>query len=861
MNILLKTTLRQSRARPLSTLLMVLGIALGVAGVVAMDIARTSVSKSFDLSTAALVSRTSHQILGNDFTVPQSVFTRLRTHWGINASTPVISANVQIPELGSQTLTLLGMDPFSQSQFNQDFGPAQLGEGSDTTAFFPRSRGLLLGPDILPEKTMGDPIPLSLGKRTLSVPLAGRLTAQGPETRQILSGLILADIALAQEILALGERITRIDLALPPDNPELVKALAQDLPQGCFLIPTAERNQSVRNLSRAFEGSLSAFSMLALFMGIFLIYNTVSFSVARQRKRHGTLRALGATRGEIFRAVMAEVALLALVGSLLGLILGILLGRGAVQAVCATVSEIYYPLTVTRTAIAPATLVKGLLAGILAALGAGFFPALSAAKTRPITLIQTSAPEQQLARILPRLFLAGLGVLGISGLVFAGFRDRPGMDFVGIFLGFAGASLMAPALVRLILNRLFIPLVPKLPGLKTSGRAVVIKMAAGNISRGLSRTGVLIASLMVVTSVYIGIDIMTLSFRASVDQWVDGHIGGDIHVASADPRQPGLPRDLAAKIRALPQVDDLSDYTMLRLFSRVSGEVHLFSYITDKAVKQWTWTRPTPPGLTRDQDMERRLNQGEIWVSEIFARRNPMVERDGVVTTLLETDNGSRAFPVAGIFRDYFMGGGRVVVSRKTLANHWGDRAVTAIQVFTSQGIRDEALVQTQKAIQSLVPRDRLFKVRLGREMKTEILAAFDRTFAITTALQFLTALVALTGILNAVTALLMERTREMGILRACGAQPGQVGKLVLAECSLAGALSGLLAMPLGWALAEVLIQVVNHRSFGWTYEMAAGPGPLIQALVLATSAAALAGIFPAFRAARTHIPNALHME
>ncbi len=859
MSPLARAALRQALARPISSLLMLMGIALGVAGVVAMDIARTSVSKSFDLSTATLVSRATHQIMGTDFSIPQELFTRVRTEFGIQRSAPVITAHVKVPSLDNRVFSFMGIDPFSESHFHTRFTPDTL-PGEDGQArglFFPRSRGILISREQVPHLTPGDRLSLSLGKKKLDLPIAGWLKGPTPESHQALQGLILADIALAQEVLDMGNRISRIDLVLSQGEEQRIQALETALPKGSILVETRERNQSVRRLSTAFEGSLSAFSMLALFMGIFLIYNTVSFSVARQRKRNGTLRALGATRAEIFTSVMAEVMAFALVGSLLGLGLGILLGKGAVQAVCATVSEIYFTLTVTQTRIAPLTLFKGMGAGLLAAFVAALFPALSAARTRPITLIQTSSPEQVLGRILPVLFAWGLGLLCLTGMVLHFFRDRPGMDFVGIFMGFAGASLMVPSLIRWMVHGLILPLLSRLPGFGGRPRTTLVKMAAGNIARAMSRTGVLIASLMVVTSVYIGIELMTRSFRASVAQWVDGHIGGDIHINSADPRHPGLPRDLARNIRALPHVKALSDYTMLRLFSRSSGEVHLFAYETDRSEKQWTWTRPgaSPP------KMGDRPDKGDIWISEIFARRNQVDLEAAVPTARLETRAGPVDFPVAGVFRDYFMGGGRVVVHPTTLARHWGERPITAIQVFVPPGIPPAQLAATAGAVQDLLPREGLYKITLGKEMKTDIIAAFDRTFMITTALQFLTAMVALTGILNSVTAMVMERTREMGILRACGAQPLQVGGIILVECSLCGFLSGLLALPLGTALAWVLIQVVNYRSFGWTYAMDLAPGPLIQALALATLAAGAAGIFPALGAARTHIPTALHME
>jgi putative ABC transport system permease protein len=163
--------------------------------------------------------------------------------------------------------------------------------------------------------------------------------------------------------------------------------------------------------------------------------------------------------------------------------------------------------------------------------------------------------------------------------------------------------------------------------------------------------------------------------------------------------------------------------------------------------------------------------------------------------------------------------------------------------------------------IKEMIPPGSLVQVRAGADIKQSILTVFDNTFIITSALQVLTAIVALTGILNAVMALLLERTREIGILRACGTLPGQVRQLLMHECFFYGLIAGLMAIPLGAALSWILIHVINQRAFGWTYDMILAPGVLVQALVLSSAAALTAGIFPALSAGRTHIPEALHME
>ncbi len=163
--------------------------------------------------------------------------------------------------------------------------------------------------------------------------------------------------------------------------------------------------------------------------------------------------------------------------------------------------------------------------------------------------------------------------------------------------------------------------------------------------------------------------------------------------------------------------------------------------------------------------------------------------------------------------------------------------------------------------IRAFTPENTMLKIVSGLDIKQNILAVFDKTFLITSALQLLTAIVALTGIINSVMAMILERTRELGILRACGAVPGQIRTLVLWECTAAGALAGLFALPLGAFLSWVLIYVVNYISFGWTYDMQLSWFTLAQALTFSGLSAFLAGIIPAFRAGRLDIQNALRTE
>lgn len=856
---LVRICFRSSRAHPLRTFLLIFGIALGVAGVIAIDIAKTSVSKSFELSTAALTARSTHQITGSGFSLPQSLFTQLRTGPGIAASAPVIIQQVRVAELEDRTLSLMGVDPFSEGRF-RDIRVSRGDAADNFSSIMTEADGVLLPRSLALEYGLAAESPLTLvfGDRRIRTRIAGLTDDRG--TAAGLGGVLFTDIAVAQEMLGMGNRISRIDLKL--DGDQEIGAVRALLGPGQVLVETDRQNRAIRGLSRSFEASLTAFSILVLFMGIFLIYNTVSFSVSRRRSLNGTLRALGATRKEIFRAVEAEVLVYALAGSCLGVVLGIAMGKGAVQAVCATVSDMYYTLTVSQTHITAGTLIKGVATGLGAALVSSVVPALNAANTRPVTLMQRSASESGLVRYIP--VLAGAGMLAIGAAMMIFMSDAAGVPlvFAGVFMVFIGGSLVAPALI-LWLTRILSAGLALPDRLGVPGRYVVMAgMALRNIRRSLSRTSVLIASLMVVVSVYIGIDTMTASLRLSIIKWVGGHIGGDIHLESTDELNRSLDKDLPGRILALDGVRDVSAYNIHRAFSSVSGEVHIFSYIRDLSEKEWTWTAPEA-GAGDEVAMNTLLEQGWIFVSEIFARANNIVpERDARV--VMDTRNGPEQFRIAGVFRDFFMGGGRVVVSRDTMAAYWGHEDITAIQVFVDA--RDDAARAVQinrlmPQVGALFPDRGMVRIRSGLEIKQSILAVFDNTFLITSALQVLTAIVALTGIINSVMALILERSRELGILRACGAVPGQVRQLVLWECGVSGFMAGLLALPLGGFLSWILVDVVNFRSFGWTYEMQISGATLVQALAFSGLAALAAGIVPALRAGRVKVARALRTE
>jgi putative ABC transport system permease protein len=250
------------------------------------------------------------------------------------------------------------------------------------------------------------------------------------------------------------------------------------------------------------------------------------------------------------------------------------------------------------------------------------------------------------------------------------------------------------------------------------------------------------------------------------------------------------------------------------------------------------------------------MQSGAAVVSEPYANHAGLSRRGGTVT--LYTAEGPRQFPVAGVYYDYVSSTGTVALSLDVYRRFWRDDTITSMGLRLAPGADVDAVVRGLQ--EALAPVQRLF-VRPNGALRHEALVIFDRTFAITGALQLLATVVAFIGVLSALLSLQLEKQREIGILRAVGLTGRQLWALVMAETGLMGTVAGLLAMPTGLVLSLILIYIINRRSFGWTLQMQVEAGPFLQALAVAVMAALLAGVYPAHRMSRMMAADAIRFE
>jgi putative ABC transport system permease protein len=561
----MRVGLRYLRHHPRQTALMIIGVMLGVAVMVAIDVANAAASRAFDLSTDAIAGKATHQIVGGPTGLDEAIYTRLRIEGGVRLAAPVVTDYVTSSQLGDRPIQLLGVDPFAEPPFRSylltgnavratGFGREtspddETGTGS-LTAFLTRPGALLISEGLAREYglAVGDPMALMVAGRQITGSVVGLLQPADSLSRRALDGLILADITTAQEITGRLGRLDGVDLILPEDDPSAAQDIARLLPSGAQIIPVAARTGALSQMTAAFRINLTALSLLALVVGMFLIYNSMTFSVVQRRPLFGTLRCLGVTPVEIGLLVLVEALAVGVFGSVLGLGLGLILGQGAVRLVTQTINDLYFVVTVRGTIVPVESLVKGVALGTVATFVSAVLPAWEAAAAPPRLTLVRSGIEHQARRAVPLTVLAGLSGLIAGGALLAitpaalstalstalrqllgpastaGAQSALTVSFAGIFLITVGFALLAPG-VTLLLLRGAVPVTNRLFG-------VIGRLAPRSITGALSRTAVAIAALMVAVSVVIGVGLMVGSFRSTVVTWLGQTLWGDVYISA-----------------------------------------------------------------------------------------------------------------------------------------------------------------------------------------------------------------------------------------------------------------------------------------------------------------------------------------
>jgi len=848
MPVLYRASFGYLRRHPWQLALAILGICIGVAVMVAVDLANQSSRKAFLLSMDTLNGQTTHQVIAGPGGVDENIYSTLRVGHGFRSVAPIVSGFVRV---GDNSLQLLGVDVFAEREFRSFTAPPALRTdlpGASTPSvsrpeeivrrFLTVEGSVLLSHELANRLGVksGDMFDILANCKSYSATLIGTTGRNGQDR---LQNLIVTDIANAQLWLGMQGKLSRIDVRITPGKRPTVEELRQVLPAGTDILSAAGRTQTTVEMSDAFMTNLTAMSLLAMLVGIFLIYNSVAFAVLQRRDLIGVLRALGVTRSQIFRVILTEATLIGIVGATLGVFAGVWLGERLLVLVARTISDHYFAVNVTGLAIGMTSVAKGMIAGLGATLVAATIPAMEASSYQPRLALTRSALEQQAGRAVPVLAVTGLGLIAVSGLLLILSGRSLFAGLIALFLLILGFAFCIPLGVKL-LSRGLTPLAGWLGG--TAGR-----LAIGGVGTSLSRTGVAIVALAIAVSATIGVSIMVGSFRASVSDWLGNTLQSDVYV--------GVPRgdldpDLLADLTSVPGIQSYS--TSRRTWLETSaGRVRIIALQMAPGSYAGIRIRDESP----EQVWQQFDNESAVLVSDSYAYRGSVVPGDSVS---LNTVNGPVALTIAAIYQSYDSNDGAIMMNRNTYDRHFDDPAIDSLGLYLHEEANADAVMDELRAISA--GRQALM-MNSNARIRDISLAIFDRTFVITNVLYWLAVGVAVIGIFGAMLAMQLERAREFGVLRAIGMTPGQTGFLVSLQTAFIGFLAGLAAIPLGLVMAWVLVEVINRRAFGWQIDIVISADALVAAMSLAIVAALIAGIFPSWHAAKARPAMAMREE
>ncbi|MHC4935661.1 MAG: FtsX-like permease family protein [Planctomycetota bacterium] len=863
---LARSSLRHLGRRPGQLLLQVVGIALGIAAVISIDIALEGAERAFDRSVSGVIGETTHQIVAGSEGFDEDLYRQLRVEHRLRASAPIVEGQVRVvppsglepaarashPLAAEPVRTILGIDPYAESGFRPITGSPGAGDGSRMItrpggAILERSAARDLG------LAVGDSFEVELAARRETLTVVATWNAADDLVRTGAAQLIAVDISTAQELLGRVGRLTRIDLRLDRPGSPTPESLRDLLPPGVEVRRAGQRTETFDGMTAAFRFNLQALGLLSLVIGVFLIHQSVTVSVLARRALWGRLRAMGVSRGEILRLVLAESLVLGAAGSLVGIGVGAGLGQGLVRIVLRTLEDLYLVVGSAPVALSAPTIAKALLLGLAASLLSALVPALEASRVDLRPVLQRSSLEVRARR------RARLGLLGALGLlsVMAGLIALPDRSLaagygalLALLLAFASATpLLTDASARLLSGVLG-------PRIGSIGR-----MALRGVSTQLSRTGPAIAALSVAISMSIGVATMVESFRSSLISWLDDTLPADVYIAAPGPvgrlgALDALPPEIEAACRADAAVERVITNRWIELPTPASaarsGKVRV-SILSDESPEVLGLPTEGPVDLDRWLDRARDPDLGPaILVSEPFSERFEVGVGD---TFPLRTSVGLRDCPILAVYRDYASDLGSIAMTRASARGRIDAPGQSGVAIFLRAG---EDPREVADRLQTRFADRPSLHVRPTGALRRATLEIFDRTFQVTEAIRLLAVVVAAIGVFGALVRLGLERRHELGVLRATGLTRREWAGLVLTQCSVIGGIAGALAMPLGIASAALLTHVVNARSFGWTIDFQVSAAPLLVGLAIAVVSAVLGGLLPALRMGRIPVSDAL---
>src|SRR4051794_9405756 len=768
---------RRPRAR---LLLSVIGIALGVALGYAVHLVNGAAVADVAAAVRTLAGEADIEVRGGRTGFPDALYPQVARLPGVRTVSPVLELDAGL--VGTErTLRLIGLDVLRAVALQ----PALAVE----------ERFELLAPD----KTLlsagaasalglgkGDRLRLVVGQRTVEFTVAGVLPGVA-----LRGQAALVDIASAQwRFERLGE-LNRLDvrLAQGAERATVVRRIQALLPPGVFAAPVETLEQASAYPSRAYRVNLNVLAMVALFTGGFLVFSAQALETARRRGEHALLRVLGLEERGIARLVLMEAAALGVLGAALGVALGYALALFAVRYWGGDLGAGQFRDIAPDVAFAPVAALVYFGAGIAIAVFGAWLPARDAARTPPARALRAGDEQAMFDRAAPALPALVLIVAGVALAQLGPIHGLPLFGYAAIACLLVGGIALMPRVSRVVFRLLPLPRSPQLA------------LALAQLRAAPGQAAVSLAAIVASFALMAAMAIMVASFRQSVEDWLTTVLPADVYFRTTHAGDTGvLEAAFVERVRALPQAARI-DFLRSGRVILDPARPPLVLVARDRAALAF-------PAISRLQS----IPSPAVWVSEAVAEIYGLHPGD---TVELPLRGRSYRLPVAGVFRDYARQHGAILIDRAEYVQLTGDDRVNDGAVWLAPGADAAGLMRALRAL----PGGEALDIADSGEIRDVSLRIFDRSFAVTYAMEAIAVLVGLFGLSSSLGAMVLARRREFGMLRHLGLTRGQIRSMLAAEGALLAALGAAAGLACGIAISLVLVYVVNRQSFNWTID------------------------------------------
>jgi len=832
------------------TLLTVLGVALGVAVLVAIEMANASAVASFRGALSDVAGRASLTVRGNGGGVPPHFIAPLASAPGVRAASPLITDDIAFtpPDGGpTETLVFVGADLLMTSEHGGE--PVRdlrfdIAPGLAYTEFMTNPNVLVTTRTFADRHGLdvGDDVTFTIAGRPHTATIGGILSG-GNFAAAFDGNVVITDIGVADALLRRGGLFDRVDITLDESaDAEVVADALEELVTPDILIERPEtRSKRVDDMLAAFRFNLAALGHVSLLVGAFLIYNTMSIAVVRRRPAIGTLRALGASRKIVRIVFLMEGAITGLIGGALGIVAGIGLAKGILAPMSEAISINFVRTEGSKLLIEPSFLLFALTLGVATAVLAAFGPAQEAAATPPAnTMRHGSAPSGRGA--LGAMIVAGaLMLVGAGALLLR--EPRSGIPVEG----YAAATLAVLAFV--MWSRPGLALATKFmrePFTRIFGAEGLL--AVTGTQGALKRASVAIGGLLLSLAMCVSVVVMVSSFRTTVVTWMEQVLLADLYVSAASndvaSRPPALTAEFADAVSRIPGVAGADSFRGRRIVYE-GREAWLAAGRFDLA----RFSNLDLKGRDAATVLASARANEEVIVSEAFARKNNVAEGDMITFPIR---GGTSTRRVASVYFDYSTEQGFIVMDRKLYLKFFDDDLVDSVSVYLEPEADRRAVIDEMNRLASISKGMPAIQVRANDELRAFAISAFDRTFRVTWALQIIAIIVAVLGVTTTLLAQILDRRHEVTTLRYIGAARRRVARIVLLEASLIGGVGVLFGIVAGLALSWILTNVIMLQSFGWTIHYEVAWWGVARAALIVFVATLAAGVLSSREASRT---------